>query len=95
MVGVRQHLSHRGLLEISHQLHLDIGVEAHGMQPFSVALEKVAVPFYATHLCGPGTRLRWVRSARSIAIEIDWPEAAMAFPRVGWPPCQVPESPAR
>jgi len=54
------------------------------------------VPGYASHLYAPGTRLPvWVRSGRSIAIEIDWPEAAMAFPGVGWPPSQVPEAPAR
>lgn len=77
---------HRSRLGLQPSLHIDIGVEAPGMQPFSVALEKVSVPFYATHLCGPGTRLPvWVRSGHSIAIQIDWPEAAMAFPGVGWP----------
>ena len=85
---------HRGLVGMRHSLHLDIGVEAPGLQPFSIALDKVAVPGYASHLFGPGTRLPvWVRSGHSIAIEIDWPEAAMSFPGVGWPPCQVPEAP--
>jgi len=90
-----QRRQHRGLIGMRHSLHLDIGVNAPGMQPFSVALENVVVPNYASHLYGPGTRLPvWVRSGHSIAIEIDWPEAAMAFPGVGWPPCQVPEAPA-
>jgi len=90
-----QRRQHHGLLGLRHSLRLDIGVEAPGMQPFSVALDKVAVPSYASHLYGPGTRLPvWVRSGHSIAIEIDWPEAAMAFPGIGWPPCQVPDAPA-
>ncbi len=76
-------------------LHLDVGVQAPGMQPFSVGLDKVAVPRYANHLYSPGTRLPvWVRSGHSIAVEIDWPEAAMAFPGLGWPASQVPDAPA-
>jgi hypothetical protein len=90
-----QRRHHHGLLGMRHSLHLEVGVQAPGMQPFSIALDNVAVPTYATHLYAPGTRLPvWVRSGRSRAIEIDWAEAAMAFPGVGWPPSQVPDAPA-
>jgi hypothetical protein len=90
-----QRRHHHSLLGMRHSLHLDLGVQAPGMQPFSIALDKVSVPTYAAHLYAPGTRLPvWVRPGHSLAIEIDWAEAAMAFPGVGWPPSQVLDVPA-
>jgi hypothetical protein len=69
---------------------LHVRVEPEGGAPYETVVKRALVPFYATHLCEPGSVVPGVvRDGRPDKVRVDWPAAAVADPGVGRPPAAV------